>query len=228
MLKKIEIYTLLPSFLERLPRSAHSVFKSQNFSTLVKNQFNKSVAHGKKLKIRKKFQDATRMGLKEFGFDDITSMAHDYLDEHREIREYYRKIAWELPRLSKFSIPFKPPEKYEILKFRYTTYLGDNHPADAKVTMEVLLKDLNLTPTERHKLIVIAGPRYNPLTDVLKFSCESFPYQIQNKKYLHEQLNKLIIEAKDSKDTFEDIPQDFRHVKSKPRLIFPKEWLKRE
>ncbi|KTW28171.1 hypothetical protein T552_02030 [Pneumocystis carinii B80] len=164
--------------------------------------------------------------INEYRFDDITSLAHDYLDEHREIREYYRKIAWELPTLTKFSMKYKVPGKEDILKFRYTTYLGEKHPAESKVTMEVLLDSLNLSMTERHKLIVLSGPRYNPLTGVLKLSCELFAERDKNKKHLNEQLKRLIKEAKDLKDTFEDIPQDFRHVKSKKNITFPKEWIK--
>ncbi|KAG4304422.1 hypothetical protein PORY_002132 [Pneumocystis oryctolagi] len=177
-------------------------------------------------KMRKDFREYKEKGIKRYGFDDITSLAYDYLNEHREIREYYRKIAWELPTLPKFSIPYEPPGKSQVLKFRYTSYFGESHPAESKVTLEILLSNLSLTPAERHKLIILAGPRYNPLTDILKFSCELFPYRIQNKKYLNEQLHRLIKEAKDMSDTFEDIPQDFRHIKSKRRLTFPREWIK--
>jgi small subunit ribosomal protein S35 len=33
--------------------------------------------------------------------DDITSTAHGQLEQHRELREYARLIAWELPLLSR-------------------------------------------------------------------------------------------------------------------------------
>jgi hypothetical protein len=36
----------------------------------------------------------------EFEGDDITSMAHQELDQHREYREYARVAAWEMPLLS--------------------------------------------------------------------------------------------------------------------------------
>lgn len=32
--------------------------------------------------------------------DDLTVLGHGYLEQHREIREYYRLAAWELPLLS--------------------------------------------------------------------------------------------------------------------------------
>ncbi|CCJ30334.1 unnamed protein product [Pneumocystis jirovecii] len=202
-------------------------FKRLELSTFTKNEVNdKTVAKEKVSKIRQNHREYRKKDTKMDEHYGITSLGHIYLNEHREIREYYRKTAWELPTLSKFSIPYEPPEKSQVLKFRYTSYFGEKHPAESKVTLEILLNNLALTPTERHKLIILAGPRYNPLTDILKFSCELFPYRIQNKKYLNEQLYKLIKEAKDTSDTFEDIPQDFRHVKSKRRLVFPKEWIK--
>jgi small subunit ribosomal protein S35 len=36
----------------------------------------------------------------EFAGDDITSIAHAELDDHREMREYARLAAWELPLLT--------------------------------------------------------------------------------------------------------------------------------
>lgn len=35
-----------------------------------------------------------------FGNDDITSMAHAELEVHREVREYARIAAWDMPLLS--------------------------------------------------------------------------------------------------------------------------------
>lgn len=36
----------------------------------------------------------------EFEEDDITSLAHGELEQHREYREYARLAAWEMPLLS--------------------------------------------------------------------------------------------------------------------------------
>lgn len=36
----------------------------------------------------------------EYGEDDITSIAHRELEQHREIREYTRLAAWEMPLLA--------------------------------------------------------------------------------------------------------------------------------
>ena len=42
----------------------------------------------------------------DFDGDDITSIAHGELEQHREMREYARIAAWEMPMLS--SAPYNP------------------------------------------------------------------------------------------------------------------------
>jgi small subunit ribosomal protein S35 len=44
--------------------------------------------------------------------DDITSHGHGQLQQHRELREYARLIAWELPLLSRTS-PASPPLPFQ-------------------------------------------------------------------------------------------------------------------
>ncbi|OCK74955.1 hypothetical protein K432DRAFT_429715 [Lepidopterella palustris CBS 459.81] len=157
--------------------------------------------------------------------DDISALGHGELEQHRELREYARLAAWELPLLSKLAKPFEPPSKATPLRFRYTTYLGENHPAAKKVVVEFCASDMpNLTPQQKDKLIKLAGVRYNPSTDIVKMSCEMFETQAQNKRYLADTINNLLAEARDEKDTFADVPFDFRHHKPKVRHEFPKEW----
>ncbi|KAJ9156360.1 37S ribosomal protein Rsm24 [Pleurostoma richardsiae] len=160
----------------------------------------------------------------EWHEDDITSMAHAKLEEHREHREYARIAIWEMPLLSKFAKPFEPPAKDEPLRFRYTSYMGEMHPAEKKVVVEFCPKDLDLTEVQRLKLKKLAGARYNPETDIVRMSCEMFEHQAQNKRYLGDLVDKLIVEAKDPKDTMEDIPLDTRHHEFKQKPKFPKEW----
>ena len=46
----------------------------------------------------------------DFEGDDITSIAHGELEQHREIREYARIAAWEMPMLSsKFRHRYRTP-----------------------------------------------------------------------------------------------------------------------
>ncbi|KAL3960851.1 hypothetical protein ACCO45_005968 [Purpureocillium lilacinum] len=140
----------------------------------------------------------------EFDEDDITSMAHGKLEEVREMRHYARLAVWEMPLLAKFAKPFVPPKDNEVLRWRYTTYMGESHPAEKKVVVQFAPDDLKLTPVQTDKLRKLAGPRYNPETELIKMSCESFEHQAQNKRYLSNLVDDLIAAAKDPKDTFED------------------------
>ncbi|KAI9681577.1 MAG: 37S ribosomal protein S24, mitochondrial [Trizodia sp. TS-e1964] len=180
----------------------------------------------------------------EMDNDDITSIAHGELEQHREMRQYARIAAWEMPLLSKLSTPFQPPTDEQILRFRYTTYMGEQHPAEKKVVVQFSPLDLpSLTPIQVRKLVKLAGVRYNPETQVIKMSCEMFETQAQNKRYLGDLVDTLIHEAQvlplppphapsynttnrpqDPSDTFEDIPLDFRHHKLKSKPKFPLEW----
>ena len=139
--------------------------------------------------------------------------------------------GWKLNRsklissLSELAKPFTPPTKEQPLRFRYTTYMGETHPAAKKIVVEFCTRDLpGLTEAQRIKLIKLVGVRYNPETDLVKMSSEMFETQAQNKRYLGDLVDTLITEAKDSTDTYEDVPLDFRHHKYKPKLEFPEAW----
>ncbi|KAL2016385.1 hypothetical protein VTK56DRAFT_3807 [Thermocarpiscus australiensis] len=165
------------------------------------------------------------VGEDDFEEDDIMALGHAKLEEHREYREYARLAVWEMPLLSKLAKPFQPPAADEILRFRYTTYMGEFHPADRKVVVEFCPKDLReLTEAQQLKLKKLAGARYNPEKDIIKMSCERFEHQAQNKRYLGDLIEKMIAAAKDPTDMFEDIPLDTRHHKFKQQIKFPKEW----
>ncbi|KAI0393354.1 mitochondrial ribosomal subunit protein-domain-containing protein [Xylariaceae sp. FL0594] len=160
----------------------------------------------------------------EFDEDDIMSIAHGKLEEHREYREYARIAAWQMPLLSKLVTPFEPPTAQQPLRFRYTSYMGEFHPAEKKVVVEFSPRDLPLDEAQRKKLRKLLGPRLNPETDIAKMSCEQFEHPAQNKRYLGDLVNKLVAQAKDSSDMFEDIPLDTRHHISRVKAKFPKEW----
>ncbi|PSN73710.1 hypothetical protein BS50DRAFT_629700 [Corynespora cassiicola Philippines] len=158
--------------------------------------------------------------------DDLTSLGHAELEQHRELRHYARLIAWELPLLNQLARPFTPPTAQTPFRFRYTSYLGESHPATNKVVVEFAVQDMpNLTQLQRDKLIKLAGPRYNPDTDIIKMSCEQYDTLDQNKRFLGDTISALLTEARDAKDDFADVPFDFRHHKPKVRHEFPKEWI---
>ena len=114
------------------------------------------------------------------------------------------------------------------LRFRYTNYMGETHPASKKIVLEFCTRDLqnltSLTEAQRIKLIKLVGPRYNPETDIVKMSSEMFETQAQNKRYLGDLVDTLIAEAKNEEDMFEDVPLDFRHHRFKRRAKFPEGW----
>lgn len=103
--------------------------------------------------------------------------------------------------------------------------MGESHPAEKKVVVQFAPDDLKLTTVQTNKLKKLVGARYNPDTELVKMSCESFDHQAQNKQYLVKLVDDLIAAAKDSSDTFEDIPLDLRHHKTKTKPRFPKSWL---
>lgn len=53
----------------------------------------------------------------EFDGDDITSIAHGELEQHREIRDYARIAAWEMPMLSSTYLPSHPPFTTLVRRF---------------------------------------------------------------------------------------------------------------
>jgi len=95
------------------------------------------------------------------------------------------------------SKPFQPPEGEQCLRFRYTTYMGEHHPAERKVVLEFCTEDLpDLTDIQREKLKKLAGVRYNPETDIVKMSSEMYESQAQNKRYLGDRVDELLKEAR--------------------------------
>lgn len=92
--------------------------------------------------------------------------------------------------------PFEPPSTNTPLRFRFTTYMGEYHPAEKKVVVEFSPEDFGLTEQQQLKLVKLAGVRYNPEKKIVKISCESFEHQAQNKRYLAEQVEKLLDEAR--------------------------------
>lgn len=178
-----------------------------------------------------KSSEAFEFGLEEIQgtlLEDMTSLSLDELHEHRELRKYYRKIVYELPSLVEFTKEFVPPAGDQVLQFRYTTYFGEDHPSASKVVLEVDIRKLALQKAEMTKLMKLAGPRVDHSTYVLKMASERFLDPAQNKKYLSDTLDKLIAEAKDTADLFEDIPLDTRHSDKRAarnrRPRFPKSW----
>lgn len=163
-----------------------------------------------------------------FETDDLSSLAHAELAHHRELRQHLRLAAWEMPLLAQLATPYTKPDaaKYP-LRWRYTTYMGELHPASNKVVVEFYPANLpDLTRQQVQTLKKLAGVRYDPVKKIIKMSCDSFEMQAANKRYLGDVIQTLITEAKDpNADHFADIPLDTRHAKPRRKLRFPSEWL---
>lgn len=109
---------------------------------------------------------------------------------------FQKKKNLPTPGFLAFAKPFEAPAVDHILKFKTHTYLGEGHPVERKVVLSVKVSDLKLSDSEKHKFLLLSGPRYNVNTDELVMSSERFPHRKQNKKFLVDTLSKLIKEAK--------------------------------
>lgn len=158
-----------------------------------------SMAHGKFEEFRE-YREYARLAAwempllsSEWPSFTLLVFAHVFLDIHVrdiELMEWCCYLQLELAR------PFEPPSADEPLRFRYTTYMGEFHPAENKVVVEFCPKDLPLVEAQQLKLKKLLGPRYNPETDIAKMSCEQFEHQAQNKRYLGDVINSLVDKAK--------------------------------
>ncbi|KAK9492002.1 mitochondrial ribosomal subunit protein-domain-containing protein [Lipomyces doorenjongii] len=182
--------------------------------------------------------DAADLLAGKFKYDDLPPLAHTKMDEHRFKRMYNRVAAWEMPNLRQMATEFLPRnlKEKEVFEFRYTSLMGQEHESEAKVVVQCKASEVADTffgkgeekAKRLHKFKLLCGARYNYTTDIVRMSCENFPNSIQNKQYLVDTLKRLMKESRDlSKDSFEDIPLDTRHVKRKTKTPqFPKEWAK--
>lgn len=102
--------------------------------------------------------------------------------------------------LLEFARPFRPPSRYEVLRFRYTSYLGVDHPSQKKVVMTFTVRNLRhalqadsrINDAWEHKFKLLCGPRYNFETDMVHMSCDQYPYPAQNKRWLSDKLDEMI------------------------------------
>lgn len=174
--------------------------------------------------------------LRPFMFDELPSQAQELVAQHREQRFYNRLAAYELPLLAQYRQEYKRPSaKTHPVTYRYTNYVGEEHPNSRKVVLSVKTEDLNLETKSLHKFRVLARSRYDHITDIFKMSSDKFENASQNARYLHDILQKLLAESKDlTKDDFSDVPIDMRHTiaknlrKKKHNHKFPEEWKRPE
>ncbi|CAK3739608.1 Hypothetical predicted protein [Lecanosticta acicola] len=158
---------------------------------------------------------------------DISSTGYGELEQHRELRQLARVAAWEMPLLQKHRKEFVPPNEEEMpLRWRYTTYFGEPHPATRKVVVMFKVADIKrLDDKQALHFKKLCGSRYNPETDTVRMSCDSFEEPAQNKRWLGDRIKLLMRECLSSRsDKFEGVPLDTRHHKKKVIHQFPEEW----
>ncbi|KAI0734622.1 mitochondrial ribosomal subunit protein-domain-containing protein [Fomitopsis betulina] len=197
--------------------------------------------------------------LDDDGSLDTSSAGHIRLQQQRRVLYYWRLIEHEMPNLVAYRKPFVPPSAAAPLVVRSITYGGEDHPATLKRAITVPISRLPLKDKSAvHKFKVLAGPRWtleppansgiSPLEQdqehgYITISCEDFPMAAQNMKWASDALDRLLTEANNTQDSFEDIPLDTRHIEAKKRKDkkgehlydrsrtkptlrdFPKEWL---
>ena len=218
---------------KRTPEELSALLSTAEYSGMTQNEVRKiyddtTNAMGTSM-VSKQF---LRQGLRPFQFDELPSPAQDIVDEHREQRYYNRLAVYDLPLLAQYRQTYKnPPVSSHPVTYRYTSYVGEEHPNAVKVVLSVKTADLGLEPKALHKLRLLARTRYDHETDVFKMSSDSFPEAAQNARYLHDTLQRLLAEFRDLKsDDFNDVPLDTRHTarrklrKRRNDYKFPEEW----
>lgn len=151
--------------------------------------------------------------------------------DRRRIEQLHRVSAYEMPLLAKYRQKYEPrSDKHEPIRLTFHSDLTDEStPYNRKVTLAVALDDLALQDKQQKKFKILAGNKFSHNKQVFKFSSDQFPDATQNARWLVETFNKLLAEAKDLTEAFDDIPVDMRHTKlQKPKPAFPDAWRRPE
>lgn len=174
--------------------------------------------------------------LEPYGYDEYPTGAQDIVRDFRDLMEFNRKAAFELPQLVKFRKTYKPIDKTDApIIYKYTRFIGESHPGERKVVLQFKLKDLQLNKNAEHKFKLLSGSRYDHKTDIFLMSSDRYLEPAQNASFLSDVLNDLIKESNNKPEEFSEIPLDKRHTvakyskkqrKNKNFIPFPKEWEK--
>ncbi|KAI5966274.1 RSM24 [Candida pseudojiufengensis] len=153
----------------------------------------------------------------------------------RRFEQLNRIAAYEMPLLVKYREKYIPPDpKDSPIKLIYNSDFSNetSNKFNRKVTLQVKLQDLNLNKEQEHKFKILSGKRFHHDLQTFQLKSEKYQTASQNVTWLINTFNKLLKESKDlSKELFEDIPLDKRHMKTwtkKPIPNFPENWKKPE
>ncbi|KAI8820854.1 mitochondrial ribosomal subunit protein-domain-containing protein [Fimicolochytrium jonesii] len=171
--------------------------------------------------------------------DGVHRYELDFLETAEWVKELLVKMRDDQGMLKDLSRPFTPPTPHHTLivetRDRFTYDFTQPAPVDTDVKLHVPVAGLNLDAQQRHKLLLLAGQNYDPYIDVITLKKETpvegvkdaLSDRDQNRVELARAVRRMVEDAKDTTDSFTDIPLDMRHLK--PRnvgLEFPQEWLK--
>ncbi|KAG0677042.1 37S ribosomal protein S24, mitochondrial [Pichia californica] len=172
--------------------------------------------------------------LEPYGFDEYPSGAQDIVRDFRDLMEFNRKAAFELPQLAQYRKPYNPVSKKDApIIYKYTRFIGESHPGERKVVLQLKLKDLQLNENAQHKFKLLSGSRYDHKTDIFLMSSDRYLEPAQNASFLSDVLSDLIKESNNKPEEYADIPLDKRFTnskyakkqrKNKNFIPFPKEW----
>lgn len=105
----------------------------------------------------------------------------------------------------------EPPGEGPILRWETRVVLSPGgeafHPANRKVKVSVYVKELELTPIQKERLLAMVGKRYNPNKDELTIVSERFEAREENRKDVMRILLDLIEECKKSDEVVEGAQQ---------------------
>ncbi|KAJ3030608.1 37S ribosomal protein S24, mitochondrial [Rhizophlyctis rosea] len=175
-----------------------------------------------------------------FEEDGLTRYEVDFLETAAWTKDLLLKMKNAGAEVEAFTPPPSSQPLCINLKdiHRYDFTLPNHSDVQHKthVTLSVSIKDLDLTPKQRHKLLLLAGNAYDPYKDVITFEQHTKKENFTGSFEAHQEKNiqevvglvqKMVKEAKEGADFFEDIPVNLTHVKQKlTKLEFPKEWLR--
>ncbi|EGF82415.1 hypothetical protein BATDEDRAFT_86631 [Batrachochytrium dendrobatidis JAM81] len=177
--------------------------------------------------------------------DGLTRFEIDFMETADWVKTSLLKMKHAKKDLAHLHKPFEPatPTKPICVKYteRYTYDFTRPPPVNNAVALQVRVADLGLTPPQKHKFLLLAGKAYDPYMDLVsmadsKGQSHSLSEDIDRAlslKQLSGYMDEMIAAAKDTTDSFTDVPVNLTHAK-RPKgvrqtarnLEFPTTWLK--
>ncbi|KAI9092170.1 mitochondrial ribosomal subunit protein-domain-containing protein [Phlyctochytrium arcticum] len=171
--------------------------------------------------------------------DGVHRFEMDFLETAEWTKDLLLKMQNDVDMLKEKLKPYEaPPAEHVVTTYtdRYAYDFTQPLPYDTRVVLQVQSAKLNLSDPEKHKFLLLAGKSYDPYSDVITLEVETGESartgdakadREENRLALARRLEAMIKQAKDTKDSFTDVPLDLRHIKPKKnKLDFPEEWLR--